>query len=173
MNLNFDDVGDTKRAQDFLKEKLQKRMAKGMDTGYTSDRPMPGQGESKKTYSAVSSEDFGRNFTNKMTNKGYLSPSQDKARDGANFNASQVADDAFTAANKHTKSMDMFKGLRQGVNDMSAYYRNSSRKRTLGLFGDVWNVKGSPEWVSPDAPEKIEANIPDFDDIKSDIGIKD
>ena len=43
MNLNFDDEGDTKRAQDFLKEKLAKRQSRmaapdqagDLDTGYT------------------------------------------------------------------------------------------------------------------------------------------
>ena len=50
--------------------------------------------------------------------------------------------------------------------DTSDYYRQSSRKRTLGLFGDVWNVKGGPTWKSPDAPEKIETNF-DFEDAKN------
>jgi len=168
MNLNFDDVGDTKRAQDFLQEKIAKRKTRmtdptdtgNLDTGYTSDRPAP----KAETFNTLSSEDA-RSFTPSMQGKGYTKPSQDKYRDNAGFDSIQRARDASSAAQETTNSTNMFKGLRQATSDTADYYRQSARRRTLGLFGDVWNVKGGPTWESPEAPSKIETDF-DMDEAK-------
>ena len=168
MNLNFDDSGDTKRAQDFLQEKMAKRKSRmaaptdagNLDTGYTSDRPAP----KTTTFNTMSSEDA-RSFTPSMRGKGYTRPSQDQYRDTSSFNSIQRGRDASAAAQETVNAKNMFKGLRQATSDTSDYYRQSSRRRTLGLFGDVWNVKGGPKWESPDAPEKIETEF-DMDEAK-------
>ncbi len=72
--------------------------------------------------------------------------------------------EASAAANETVKANDMFKGLRQSVVDQGDYYQASSRIRQAGLFGDVWNVKSAPKWVSPDDPEEIKTTYQDMDD---------
>ncbi len=73
-----------------------------------------------------------------------------------NYDSVMRGRQASAAANETVKANDMFKGLRQSVVDQGDYYQASSRIRQAGLFGDVWNVKSPPKWVSPDDPEKIE-----------------
>ena len=166
MNLNYDDA--PKRAQDFLREKMEKREqrsasstdARKLDTGYTSDRPVPGG-----DYTTVSSSSFmpeGLSYEG----DGYAKASDDIFRDQTDKDfGNRTAQNAMDLAQKNVNADAGFKGLRQNVSDMSDYYRQSSRRRTLGLFGDVWNVQGSPEWKSPDAPKEITANIPETEDI--------
>ena len=81
----------------------------------------------------------------------------------SSYDSVQRGRQASAAANETAKANDMFKGLRQSVVDQGDYYQASSRMRQAGLFGDVWNQKSPPKWVSPDEPEEIKTTYQDKD----------
>ena len=58
-------------------------------------------------------------------------------------------------ADKATNSQTRVKGLNDAINKKTDYYRNRTDMQTLGLFGDIWNMK-SFEWNAPQSPSKIE-----------------
>ena len=81
----------------------------------------------------------------------------DFAKDEADFDVQGAINSAGENVQSKVKADDWFKGLRQSVTNMSDYYRNSSDRTRLGIFGDMWNTRSS-SWVSPGTPEKIETN---------------
>lgn len=81
----------------------------------------------------------------------------DFAKDEADFNVQDRINSASENVQSKVNADDTFKGLRQSVTNMSDYYRNSSDRTRLGIFGDMWNTRSS-SWKSPGTPEKIETN---------------
>ncbi len=128
--MNYDSDSRPKRAQQFLQEKKDK--AAGMKAAETKDA---------ETYDFM-----GRGQEYKKLSENNAS---------SNYDSVQRGRQASAAANETVKANDMFKGLRQSVVDQGDYYQASSRMRQAGLFGDVWNQKSPPKWVSPDEPEEI------------------
>ena len=96
---------------------------------------------------------------NMVSSQMYKKLSEDNA--GSSYDSVMRGRQASAAANETVKANDMFKGLRQSVVDQGDYYQASSRMRQAGLFGDVWNQKSPPKWVSPDEPEEIKTTYQD------------
>jgi len=120
--MNYNSGSKPKRAQDFLREKLEKPSHMARSQQY------------------------------KQLGENNVANSYDSVQRGRQASA---------AANETVKADDMFKGLRQSVVDQGDYYQASSRMRQAGLFGDVWNQKSPPKWVSPDEPEEIKTTYQD------------
>ena len=113
-------------------------------------------------------QDFLQEKREKYTKPNYMVDSQIYkmlGEDNASnkYDSVQRGRQASAAANETVKADDMFKGLRQSVVDQGDYYQASSRMRQAGLFGDVWNQKSPPKWVSPDEPEEIKTTYQDKD----------
>ena len=83
-------------------------------------------------------------------------------RSNAKFNPMAFAASNVAAADQLGGTSDLIKGLDQTTDANIDYYRKSSDRSTLGLYGDVWNMK-APTWKSPGQLDKIETSY-DKDD---------
>ena len=156
-----EDMTKGRKAQDFLRERLERRdnatpeqpvsdpthnfQAPAMPPAYTERSP------------GTQGDNFGNSLNYAALNEAQFKHSQQ------NFNSIDRARNASAAAQETVRADDMFKGLRQATIDMSDYYQQRSRERTLNLFGDVWNVSGGPEWAAPDDPKEIKADLGQYE----------
>jgi hypothetical protein len=132
-----------KKAQDFKDDKMEK--AKDSMPKETSKVDSTGIGAS----GISSHESIADRYSSKID--------ADFAKDEADFNVQDMINSASENVQSKVNADDRFKGLYQSVTNMSDYYRNSSDRTRLGIFGDMWNTRSS-SWKSPGSPEKIETN---------------
>ena len=83
-------------------------------------------------------------------------------RSQAQFNPMGFAAKNVDAANELGGTNDLIKGLDRTTDANIDYYRKSSDRSTLGLYGDIWNMK-APSWKAPGDLDKIETTY-DKDD---------
>ena len=83
-------------------------------------------------------------------------------RSNAKFNPMAFAASNVAAADQLMGTSDLIKGLDQTTDANIDYYRKASDRSTLGLYGDIWNMK-APTWKSPGQLDKIETSY-DKDD---------
>jgi len=156
------DMTAGRKAQDFLRERLAKRDSAKGETPVSNPthtyKPPTG---SSTPYKEQTSQIESKNWDNALN---YSARNEAKHNFSMNnFNATDRANAAGQQAENITHSRDMFKGLRQSTLDMSDYYQQRSRERTINIFGDIWNQDGPPEWVAPEDPEKIEADLDKYE----------
>ncbi len=134
-------------AQNFLNRKLglPAESGGGGNSGGSSNKPKTGVGAS----GISSHQDIADRYSAKID--------ADFAKDEADFNVQDRINAASENVQSKVNADDRFKGLYQSVTNMSDYYRNSSDRTRLGIFGDMWNTRSS-SWKSPGTPEKIETN---------------
>jgi hypothetical protein len=165
-NMPVSDPGDMtagRKAQDFLRDRLAKRDSRKPEAPVadpTHNFQAPGMPPAYQEQSP--SRAGGDNNFNTALKYGAMNEAQFK-HSQQNFNAQDRAQQAIDRAEDETNSMNMFKGLRQATIDMSDYYQQRSRERTLNIFGDVWNTAGGPEWKSPEDPKEIEVDFDKYD----------
>ena len=81
------------------------------------------------------------------------------------YKTRNVANNAITKADKDVNYKTQVRGLNDAINKKIDYYRNRTDMQTLGLFGDIWNMK-SFDWKAPQKPKPIETTYDtdvDFD----------
>ena len=76
-------------------------------------------------------------------------------RSNAKFNPMAFAASNIAAADELGGTSNLIKGLDQTTDANIDYYRKASDRSTLGIYGDIWNMK-APTWKSPGDLEKIE-----------------
>ena len=83
-------------------------------------------------------------------------------RSNAKFNPMAFAASNVAAADELGGTSNLIKGLDQTTDANIDYYRKASDRSTLGLYGDIWNMK-TPTWKAPGDLDKIETTY-DKDD---------
>ena len=81
------------------------------------------------------------------------------------FKTRNVANKAISGADKDVNYKTQVRGLNDAINKKVDYYRSRTDMQTLGLFGDIWNMK-SFDWKAPQKPKPIETTYDtdvDFD----------
>ena len=81
------------------------------------------------------------------------------------FSAGGAAAAAAARAAQVTGSNERISGLDKVTDANIDYFRKASDMSTLGLYGDIWNMK-APTWKSPGDLDKIETNYDKDDDDK-------
>jgi len=76
-------------------------------------------------------------------------------RSNAKFNPMAFAASNVAAADKLGGTSNLIKGLDNTTDANIDYYRKASDRGTLGLYGDIWNMK-APTWKAPGDLDKIE-----------------
>jgi len=76
-------------------------------------------------------------------------------RSNAKFNPMAFAASNVAAADKLGGTSNLIKGLDRTTDANIDYYRKASDRGTLGLYGDIWNMK-APTWKAPGDLDKIE-----------------
>ena len=76
-------------------------------------------------------------------------------RSNAKFNPTAFAASNVAAADQLGGTSDLIKGLDRTTDANIDYYRKASDRGTLGLYGDIWNMK-APTWKAPGDLDKIE-----------------
>ena len=97
---------------------------------------------------------FDKNASNFEANE-YLKKQMEEDYAYSQYKTRNIARDSMAKAEQATNSSTRVKGLNDAVNKKTDYYRNRTDMQTLGLFGDIWNMK-SFEWKAPQAPKPIE-----------------
>ena len=84
-------------------------------------------------------------------------------RSRANFSPTGFAAKNVAAADELGGTSNLIKGLDKTTDDNIDYYRKASDRSTLGIYGDIWNMK-TPTWKAPGNLDKIETTYDKDDD---------
>ena len=94
-----------------------------------------------------------KNFSNFQSGK-YLANQMDKDYMKSYNFTKNMANQNIKEATDLVGGDNRVKGLNDAVNKGIDYYRNRTDMYTLGLFGDIWNMK-SPTWTATKPPSEI------------------
>ena len=157
------------KAQEFKDQKMQEvqvGMNENLDSSRTFGNNQNTIGDDNEFYCNVNqgNQDFSVNVTGgrdgSMSNMGFGAASKAMMensynRDRATFSAGGEAAKAADRANKQMGTNNRIKALDTATDMNIDYFRKASDRATLGLYGDVWNMK-APTWKAPGELDPIE-----------------
>ncbi len=126
-----------------------------------TDQPVSGQPVSEQPVNKGFNKEIRKplnNFDSGMKNQQAVGQGIFGNEAGYNFSRRQTAGMADQNIKEATESVGgkyRAKGLNDAVNKNIDYFRSRTDMYTLGLFGDIWNMK-SPNWTKTKDPKPIE-----------------